>query len=147
MSATGSRATIAPVLVVIGALTWAGLATLSALGPWSWPVTALVVVYCACWLGSRILIGDIAEKRRDAVDEYELAQRDRVRNAGYVTLLVLGAVLFVVLTIGVNLAEDGNDRILTAAPGMLFSALLAGAAVPTFLLAWGLRTDDADGDD
>ncbi|MDT9593117.1 hypothetical protein RDV89_08560 [Nocardioides zeae] len=133
------RAPLAVAVVGAGALSWLTLATLSALGPWSWAATLATLVFCACWLGSRFLIGDIAEKRRGAVDEYELEQRDRARNVGYTATLLLGAVVFVVLTVAVNLADGGDDALLRTAPGLVFSALVAGAALPSYLLTWQLR--------
>lgn len=138
-ASTGSRAVLATTLVAGAACAWVALVVVSLGGTWAWPAAALTVSFCLLWLGARTQIGDIAEKRQERVDEYEQVQRDRARSVGYTVTLLLGAVVFVVLTVATNLADGGDDDLLRAAPGLVFCVLLAGASLPTFLLTWQLR--------
>lgn len=148
-----SRRTAVVGVVLGGALAWAVLAVLSLTGhanTWGWAL-ALVAVG-ACWFGCRGLTRDVAERRVSEVDEYELAQRHRVREAGYLLALVVALVLYVVLSVAVQLAEGGRPALLERAPDLVLVGFLPAAALPSFLLAWQTRdhepddTDDTDDD-
>lgn len=142
--ARSSRRTVVTAVVTGGALGWAALAALSLAGranTWGWGLALLVVG--ACWFGCRALVRDVAERRASEVDEYELAQRQRVRDVGYVLALVVALVLYVVLSVAVNLADGGNPALLERAPDLVLVGFLPAAALPSFLLAWQTRhTDD-----
>ncbi|GAA4670232.1 hypothetical protein [Nocardioides nanhaiensis] len=134
-------------VVLAGVLGWTALTVLSLAGhanTWGWGL-ALVVVG-ASWFGCRALTRDVAERRASEVDEYELAQRQRVREVGYVLALVVALVLYVVLTVAVNLADGGRPTLLERAPDLVLIGFLPAAALPSFLLAWQTRDTDDDTD-
>lgn len=146
-TARSSRRTAVVAVVAGGALGWVALAALSLAGranTWGWGLALLVVG--ACWFGCRALTRDVAERRASQVDEYELAQRQRVRDVGYVLALVVALVLYVVLAVAVNLADGGRPALLERAPDLVLIGFLPAAALPSFLLAWQTRdaSDDTD---
>lgn len=136
--------------VVIGVLAWlafTGLSVASMAYSWSW-LLSLGLIGVA-WVSCRILTRDIAERRASDVDEYELAQRNQARNAGYFAALGAALVLFLTFSVAVQFAEQGDDTLLLQANQLVLAAFLPAAAGPTFLLAWRLRdaadpADDAD---
>lgn len=135
------RVMIASAIVTVGVVTWLGLVTLAIAGlAYHWSGLLAVVVFGACWMAGRALIGDIAERRVDEVDEYELDQRHRARNAGYVVTMAALLVLFFYLTVLTNVAHDADPAPLEQAPGLVFATFLLSAATPSFLLAWRLRS-------
>ncbi|MFC4554759.1 hypothetical protein [Georgenia faecalis] len=132
-------------VVALGGALWVALTAVSVLGDegqsglWWW---ALVVGYGVAWQVSRVLVRDVAERRDGAIDEYDQVRRDRVRNVAYAAVLGLVLALYLYLVVTVNLAERDEPTFLLRAPELAFAAFLAGAALPTFLLAWTTPDDE-----
>ncbi|MGY1843206.1 hypothetical protein [Modestobacter sp. SYSU DS0875] len=138
------RATAA---VVVGVVAWLVflLLTVSAQAySWAWVLSLAVIG--AAWVGARVLVRDIAERRASEVDEYELAQRNTARSAGYVAALLAALVLYLVLSVAGELAERGHDQLLLQAHQLVLAAFLPAAAGPTFLVAWRLRDQPDPGE-
>lgn len=142
------RRALAPKAALLGAIAFIAFIALTATGhPYGWPGIASLVVLFAAWIGCRFLIGDIAERRADEVDEYELEQRQSARNVGYLLALGSLAALYVLATIAHRLDEHGRPALLEQLPPLVFAALLLAAASPSFLLAWRTRRRSPDLDD
>lgn len=138
------RRSLAPATALVGAAAWLAFVALTAAQrPYGWPGIASLLLLGACWLGCRFLIGDIAERRVDEVDEYELDQRNAARNVGYAMGLGSLVVLFLLATTADRLAERGHSALLDQLPPLVFAALLLAAATPSFLLAWRARDRSA----
>lgn len=137
----------ATAVVVVGAVAWLAFAALTVTAQaysWAWLLSFAVIG--AAWVGARLLIRDIAERRASEVDEYELAQRNDARNAGYVAALVAALVVYLLLSVAGELAERGDDQLLLHADQLVLAAFLPAAALPSFLVAWRLRRQaDPDG--
>ncbi|WP_127480574.1 hypothetical protein [Nocardioides pantholopis] len=142
------RRALAPTAVLLGAAGWLAFVALTLADlAWDWPGLVSLVVLGASWFACRTVIGDIAERRADEVDEYELGQRNAARNAGYVAALGSLGVLYVLATVALRLDDRGHPELLGQLPPLVFAALLLAAATPSFLLAWQLRRRSADPDD
>ncbi|WP_222192522.1 hypothetical protein [Modestobacter italicus] len=138
--ATHPAARRATGVVLTGVAAWLALTALSVAGEAYSPAWVVsLAVLGAAWAGARVLTRDIAERRAHEVDEYELAQRNVARNAGYVAALVAALVLYVVLAVAGQLAERGHDQLLLQAHQLVLAAFLPAAAGPSFLVAWRLR--------
>lgn len=142
------RGVIASAIVAGGVVAWLGLVSLAIADlTYHWFGLVALVVFGACWMASRKLIGDIAERRVDEVDEYELDQRHRARNVGYIVTMAALMVLFFYLTVLTNVAQDSERAPLEQAPGLVFATFLLSAATPSFLLAWRLRSQPHETDE
>lgn len=133
-------------VVAAGATSWL-LFVVAAMttGMQNWHLSAVLalMVFGACWIGGRLIIGDIAERRAADVDEYELGQRTSARDVGYQAALACLIMLFVYGTFALQMAERGKTGPLDQAPTAAFSAFLLCASLPTFLLTWRQRTSAA----
>lgn len=107
----------------------------------SLPWWLLFVVLLAAWAAARFATGDVAEGLAQRLDERELAIRYRVVRTGYhavwLTGLVVAIVLLVFEDIPVLAGRSGS---------LLFSAIVAAAAVPTMLLCWAAPEPDPEDD-
>ncbi|MGY2130276.1 hypothetical protein [Blastococcus sp. SYSU DS0617] len=137
----------ATAVVVVGAAAWLAFTALTVTAQaYSWAWLVCFAVIGAAWVSARLLIRDIAERRASEVDEYELAQRNNARNAGYVAALVAALVVYLLLSVAGELAERGNDQLLLQADQLVLAVFLPPAALPSFLVAWRLRRqNDPDG--
>lgn len=135
------RAAIAPLAVAGGVAAWLAHVGLVLAGlTYHWGDLLALALFGGSWIASRSLIGDIAERRVEEVDEYELDQRNHARNTGYVLTLGVLMMLFLYLTVAVKLSENGQRAALEQAPPLVFATFLLAAATPSFLLTWRLRT-------
>jgi len=134
-------------LVLVGALIWLAFSVVSLIGGsgfasvWSW---VLIAGFVTVWVILRVLTRDIAERTDGAVDEYEQVQRNRARNAGYISALLIALVLYVVFSLATAQAQDGNLNLLLRADDLLLTAFLIPVALPTFLLAWNAPVEEDD---
>lgn len=128
--------------LVAGVLGWTAYVVTSLLGDaYSVPWILALVVFGAGWIAARALSRDIAERPAAQVDEYELVRRHKARDAGYRTALGASLLVFIVLSVGVQLDQRGGGELLASAPYLVLAVFLAAAAVPSFLLA---LQDDPD---
>ena len=119
--------------VLVGGAAWLATAATAATawaGTWVWWLGP--AVFGGAWLTARVLTRDIAERRADQVDEYELTQRQGARNLGYLWALAAAVVLYLLFVVATNLAERGDDRLLLHAPHLVLAAMLPAPALPTF---------------
>lgn len=131
-------------LVVLFALAAAGMVAVAvtrddANVTWEW--LTLLAVALATWLGARYAVGDVVEGRAERFDERELAFRHRATRVGFTVLWSAGFVVAVLLmTVG-----DGPPLAGRGGP-LVFTVVLAGAAVPTLLLCWAAPEPDPEDD-
>lgn len=132
--------------VVLGAaVAWAVTAVGTFLPSVPQPVWIVgLVLFLGCWLGAKVISGNVAERPAGEVDEYEGGLRSSARDVGW-SVLLGGAVLSVVaLSVAGGLAEGGSDWLLHRGAQVVAVLTVPGAAAPTFVLAWKRRVDPED---
>lgn len=101
----------------------------------------LFVVFLAAWAAARFATGDVAEGRSERLDERELVIRYRALRTGYHAVWLTG--FAVALTL---LVLEEVPALVGRSGSLLFSAIVAAAAVPTMLLCWVAPEPDPDDD-
>ena len=143
-ASTAARRTV----VVAAGIVWLTLVPLTIMGTmteddgeqsiWWWIVVA---IYVALWQVSRVLGGDIAERRGADVDEYEMELRHRARSIGFVSAMILAAVTYLIFSFATRQARTDDLDLLLRAPELILVIFLAPVAIPGFFIAWTTRTD------
>ena len=141
-----TRARRRTLVVVLGAL----LLALIGAGLWTYTdapasytlVLVMILVFLALWTMLQI-VSARGDAPRDALDEYELALRDRARSIG---LTVTQCAAFVPATALMVLGQiDALPTRLAYSGGLLvIVALVIGSVTPTMILAWTRPDPDAD---
>ncbi|RVW06396.1 hypothetical protein [Rhodococcus spongiicola] len=137
------------VLVVTNAAMLAGLAAVGVVSltnilvlPLLWVPASLV--FLAIWAVLQIVSGRQGDAPRDALDEWEIQQRDSARSIGLtVTQLLTFLPATFLLYAGGDLDID-RPNLAFSAGVLVMTALVVGACVPTMILAWTRPDPDPD---
>ncbi|MGF7122401.1 hypothetical protein [Rhodococcus sp. AG1013] len=139
------RALVALLAVIFVCMLAVGVVCLTnmRIGPLLWlPAGALFITV---WTTLQIVSGRQGDAPRDALDEWEIAQRDSARSIGLTVTQVLTFVPAMFLIIGGAL-DLGIDRpnFIYASGLFVLTTLIIGACVPAMILAWTRPDPDPD---
>ncbi|WP_430331154.1 hypothetical protein [Rhodococcus sp. ACT016] len=113
------------------------------IGPLLWlPVCAAFLV---TWTSLQIVSGRQCDAPRDALDEWEVQQRDSARSIGLTVTQTLTFVPAVFLILAAALELDIDRPNLVYSGGLfVLTTLVIGACVPAMVLAWTRPDPDTD---
>ena len=138
------------VLVVALASTFAVMALVSVLcafGFWWAPLLWLpaCLVFFPLWIVLQIVSGRQGDAPRDALDEFELQQRNSARSIGLtVTQTLMLLPIFYLIFGSTTMRDIGAESALNmayAAGLMAITVLLVGGCLPAMILGWTRRDD------
>ncbi|MDN5760297.1 MAG: hypothetical protein L0H59_17535 [Tomitella sp.] len=138
------------VLVVLLALLYVAMTVISVLTYWDYTAAyigwvAATVLMLALWTTLQIVSGRGGDAPRDALDEFELQQRNSARSIGLTitqgTVLVPAAVLIFLSSGGA-----GSTELAYMGGLLVITALLIGGTSPTMILAWSQPDPEPDDD-
>lgn len=138
-------------LVTALAAVLASMAAVGAVSLWDMGVGALLwlpacVAFLVIWTTLQIVSGRQGDAPRDALDEWELQQRDSARSIGLTVTQVL-TFLPAMFLIVAGTREPGNDTELLYSAGLfVLTTLIVGACAPAMILAWTRPDPDPDPD-
>lgn len=115
-------------------------------GPLLWlPVCGAFLV---TWTVLQIVSGRQGDAPRDALDEWEVQQRDSARSIGLTVTQTLTFVpaMFLIVAGALDLDIDRTNLVYSAGLFVL-TALIVGACAPAMILAWTRPDPDTDTDD
>jgi hypothetical protein len=131
-------------LVMCGSIAWLTLVvSVFVEDSYRWLWWTALLVFLGTWIIGRVMSRDIAEKRPASLDEYEARLRNRARSVGYWFAILGGIALFIVLSVFARAEALGGSDLTLHAPALLLALVLAVSAVPTFVLSWTARGNDA----
>lgn len=138
------RLLVATLAVVLTGMAAVGVVSLTSmeLGALLWLPACLL--FLVTWTTLQIVSGRQGDAPRDALDEWELQQRDSARSIG---LTVTQALTFLpaVFLITAGVRETGNRTELLYSAGLfVLTTLIVGACVPAMILAWTRPDPDPD---
>jgi hypothetical protein len=134
-------------LLIVGlALTFAFMVCVSVLcafgiqwAPLLW-LPACVLYFPLVWM-LQVVSGRQGDAPRDALDEFEIQQRDSARSIGLTVTVYLMLLPAMYLIVGAVLTE-GTDTAMAYAGGlMVLTVLSIGACTPAMILGWTKRSD------
>lgn len=107
---------------------------------------AACAAFLVTWTTLQIVSGRQGDAPRDALDEWELQQRDSARSIGLTVTQVLTFLPAAFLMLA-GLREPGDPAALLYSSGLLvLTTLMAGACTPAMILAWTRPDPDPDPD-
>ncbi|WP_305094077.1 hypothetical protein [Prescottella sp. R16] len=104
-----------------------------------------VAVFLVTWTTLQIVSGRQGDAPRDALDEWELQQRDSARSIGLTVTQVLTFLPAAVLVVtGSRVGAVVDTRFLYAAGLFVLTTLIVGACTPAMILAWTRPDPETD---
>lgn len=109
--------------------------------PLAWPV--LTIAFLPVWTALQIASGRQGDAPRQALDEWEIAQRNSARSIGLTVTqgLVLAVAAFLIFT---STVEWNVERLAYSGGLLAVTAMLIGACTPTIILGWTRPDPDPD---
>ncbi|RDH74964.1 hypothetical protein DVS77_28950 [Mycolicibacterium moriokaense] len=136
-------------LVVALAATFAFMLAVSVLcafgirwAPLLW-LPACALYFPLVWM-LQVVSGRQGDAPRDALDEFEIAQRDSARSIGLTVTVYLMLVPAFYLIVGAVLTEGADTAMAYAGGLMVLTMLSIGACTPAMILGWTRRSDAED---
>lgn len=93
-------------------------------------------VFFPLWLVLQIVSGRQGDAPRDALDEFEIAQRDSARSVGLTVTQYLMLIPIFYLIFGAVLTDGADENMAYAGGLMSVTMLLVGGCTPAMLLGW-----------
>lgn len=139
-----SRRLLVVVLMVLLAIGIAGsVAAFWSIRPAAIPFTLGVLGAVIVLTVLRIITGSVADAPAEALDEYQLAQRNAARSLAYLVLIPAFCVIYAVAMV-LAMRDWVAGPTVGALAWLLISLLLAATCLPDIVLTWWLPDDDDD---